>query len=232
MILVLFIPILLMTAVVLMFTFNPGKKKRAGLQGKAGLWMLYGYTFILLLSAAAYLLLPMEGVTSASEAEANHGEEQFPYFYDIFHTGNIEELPDEWVVKQWTLNFDRDELVLEAPENDINVVNIFVEKTSDLEGTIEATFYQTPVSVNGHSVEKQYHPSIQVQEGTLEIYPSNIVQLRYRMFQTEFPFEQFTGDKDQRWGQSVTGSDSALYIKVPEHIQVRSSPNTFNMVTP
>lgn len=231
---VMFIPILILFAIVTTLTVFISKGSKIGLgRGKAGKWMLIGYTVLLLLSTVTFFLLPFENTELEAKQNDEDWEQKSNEFYDSIHEGNLDQLTEEWLMKEWSFPYEQEKLFINAPSNDVNGVNIFVERTAELKNSIEVMYYQTPIVINGYEVEKGYHPAVNMETTAMVIYPGTTHHLEYKMFGTEFPFNQFSGEGD-RWGESTVShwNGSALYIRVPDRIDIQSDEYTYTIVEP
>lgn len=234
MIMVTFIPILILLAVITMLTVFNSKGAKIGLgRGKAGKWMLIGYCGLLLLSTVTFLVLPFENTELEAKQNDEAWEQKANEFYDAVHEGNLEQLSDKWLKKEWSFPYEQEKLFINAPSNDVNGVNIFVERANELQDSIEVIYYQTPIVVNGYEVEKEYHPAVNMETTALVIYPGTIHQLQYKMFGTEFPFNQFSG-KGGHWADSTVShwNGASLYIRVPNRIDLQEDEYTYTIVNP
>ncbi|WP_281974942.1 hypothetical protein [Halobacillus litoralis] len=224
------LPILIILVVVLMLTITTSKSAKVGLsRGKTGWWMMIGYVVLLLVSTSIFLLLPVDRIDSQEEGSVP--DTQSEQLYTHLQEGKTEQIDEGLIVEQWTLDYESDELFLSTPSNDVNGVNIFVEHTESVENAVEATYYQTPMSINGIAIKRRYKPRVDLSEGKLNVYPSETVQIEYKLYEKEFPYKQFSDEKNS--GDVVSGwSMAALYIKVPENIEIEADPNTFETVSP
>ncbi|SFJ75018.1 hypothetical protein SAMN04487936_10436 [Halobacillus dabanensis] len=234
MIMIAFIPILMLLAIVTMLTVLNNKSVKIGLgRGKTGKWMLIGYGGLLLLATTTFFLLPFEKTELEAKQDDEAWEKKANEFYEAVHGGNLEQLSDKWLKKEWSFSYDKEKLFINAPSNDVNGVNIFVERTQELQDSIDVSYYQTPIVVNGYEVEKAYHPDVNMETTALVVYPGTTHHLQYKMFGTEFPFNQFS-EEGAHWADSTVShwNGAALYIRIPARIDLEEDEYTYTIVEP
>lgn len=229
-----FLPIFLLLAVIIGLILLINKSSRFGFgRGRAGLWMLIGYSCLLVVSAVVFLALPI-GNTDLQGKESERKEEQTSQaFYDAVLQGKINEM-EKWLIHEWSFPFNEEQLILQVGANDVNSINIFVEHTDGLTDTIEASYYQTPLMIDGFEVEEKYTPAVHMDMTTLTIYPGETKDLKYKMFGSEFPFRMFNREEGTMWMDSIVShwNGSALYIRVPEGLEVFADQSNYTEVDP
>ncbi|MBX0359339.1 hypothetical protein [Halobacillus sp. Nhm2S1] len=234
MIIVAFLPVLILLAVFIALSLLIKKSSRFGFaRGKTGLWMLIGYSVLLVGSTIVFLVLPIGSTELRGQENDRDAEQKSQQFYEAVHEGKVDDM-EEWRIHEWSFPFNDEQIVLQVLENDVNGVNIFVEHTDELTETVEAFYYQTPLTVNGYEVEEKYMPAVVLGATTLSIYPGETLNLKYKMFGTEFPFRLFGEENGYAWGRTTVShwNGSALYIRVPEGLDVVADQNAYTEVNP
>ncbi|SDP30344.1 hypothetical protein [Halobacillus aidingensis] len=234
MIVVAFMPILILLAVIIALSLLIKKSSRFGFgRGKAGLWMLISYSVLLVVSAVIFLAIPLGSIELKGQEKEEKEEQKSQQFYEAVQEGKLDEI-EEWRIHEWSFPFDKEQLILQVLENDVNGINIFVERTDDLTETVEAFYYQTPLMINGYEVEEKYMPAVSMVMTTLSIYPGEKLNLKYKMFGSEFPFRLFDKENGSMWGDTTVShwNGTALYIRVPEGLDVVGDQNAYTEVNP
>ncbi|WLR47952.1 hypothetical protein LC065_01265 [Halobacillus litoralis] len=234
MIIVAFLPVLILLAVFIALSLLIKKSSRFGFgRGKTGFWMLIGYTFLLVASAVIFLALPIGNTELRGQESEEEEEQKSQQFYEAVHQGKMDKM-EEWLIHEWSFPFNEEQLILQVIENDVNSINIFVEHTEDLTETMEAFYYQTPMMINGYKVEEKYMPAVNVDMRTLSVDPGEKKDLRYKLFGSEFPFRLFDRKKGSMWVDTMVShwNGSALYIRVPERLDVVADQNAYTEVDP
>ncbi|MGR9047326.1 hypothetical protein ACQ4XT_01575 [Halobacillus faecis] len=228
-----FLPIFLLLAIIigLILLINKSSRFRFG-RGRAGLWMLIGYSFLLMVSAIIFLALPIGSIELQGQ-ENEEEEQKSQQFYEAVHQGKMDEM-EEWLIHEWSFPFNEEQLILQAIENDVNGVNIFVERTDELTENVEVFYYQTPLMINGYEVEEKYTPAVHMDMTTLSIYPGEPMDVNYKLFGSEFPFRLFNREKGSMWMDTMVShwNGSALYIRVPEGLDVFADQSAYTEVNP
>ncbi|WP_394219429.1 hypothetical protein [Halobacillus trueperi] len=234
MIVVAFMPILILLAVFLAMSLLIKKSSRSDFgRGKVGLWMLMGYAALLVVSAVIFLAIPFGSTELKGQENDRDAEQKSQQFYQAVQEGKLDEI-EEWRIQEWSFPFDEEQLNLQVLENDVNGINLFIERTDDLTETLEAFYFQTPLMINGYEVEEKYMPALSMDMATLSVYPGEKLNLKYKMFGSEFPFRLFDEEGGYAWGDTTVShwNGSALYIRVPEGLDVVADQNAYTEVGP
>ncbi|MBN8235865.1 hypothetical protein JF544_11430 [Halobacillus kuroshimensis] len=228
------LPILILALVIAVTAFSSigTMKMRLG-QGKTGLWMLGGYFVLLLVSMIVSTFLPSETTASMNEESThskNRSEISIPM---LIAEGKVDEVNKDTLVKEWSFELQDHSLTLEAYVENEGGPGIFIEKTSDLTGKIQASYYRSPIYVDGLKVQEEFKPTLVMNQQTLTVSVENPVDVHYQMFTSEFPFTQFSQNPGGReWGSRIEWGEEAVYIRVPEETEIIGENRNYTLIDP
>ncbi|MBY7142134.1 hypothetical protein KFZ56_03315 [Virgibacillus sp. NKC19-3] len=197
-------------------------KRRANSYGKGVFWGLCIYVITLLMAMLVFFFLPIENDTAEDES----GEAvDSPILYQAVQNGNMDEIDEDYVRGAWNYTFEEDTLDIEAPGNDVNPINIFVEQIDDLTHEVEVVSYQTPTFMNGVNVTNDIPtPEAALVADVLTVRKPEPQDVHFSVFKSEFPIRQFSGDS--LFGQRTNHiSNELIYIRVPERVDVTIDRN-------
>lgn len=152
-----FIPIILLIMivglVVVLIRLNTIKKKTY-LSGQKIRWIFGVYVTVLLISVGLFYLIPTEA-ESTIDTKTDLG---FAYLSEKIYNGSVSDLDEKFISKQWDFDYEGEKLNMEAANNDVNGISIFLERKEDNDNRIDVTFYQTPSYVEGIDVTDKIKP--------------------------------------------------------------------------
>lgn len=208
--------LILLAGFIIFQTKRNSKKKKRYLSGQKIRFMFGVYLVVLLISVGLFFLIPDEG--KISEPKVNHN---FHYMYDKVMDGHVSAIDQDRITKQWHFDYDGDELMMKAANNDMNGISIFVEKKKENDGKIDVLFYQTPTYVEGIDVTDQVKPPlVDLSSGALSVAKPRLQELKFTSFKQEFSISQFTGEDWFRMGDTFIRGDHLLYIRVPNDLKI------------
>ncbi|MYL38150.1 hypothetical protein [Halobacillus litoralis] len=210
-------------------------KMRLG-QGKTGLWMLKGYLILLGVSMMVSVFLPSETTASMDEERTNSKQPSEASIPMLIAEGEVDEVNGNHLVKEWSFELPDHELRLESSMEIGTGPDIFIEKTPQVKGKIHASYYRSPIYVDGLKVQEEFKPTLNMNQDTLTVRVQNPVNVDYQMFTSEFPFTQFSGKRGDRgrgthidWGEEAV---SAVYIQVPAGTEINGENGNYHLIDP
>lgn len=209
--------LLLVLFVIVAFGVSTMTKRRANSYGKGVVWGLSVYVIISLIAMVVFFLLPIENDTAKDESGKPVDS---PILYNAVQSGTVDEIDEEYVREIWNYTLEEGALDIEAPGNDVNPINIFVEQTDDLTNEVKTVFYQTPTFMNGVNVTSYIPtPETALVADVLTVRKPEPRDVHFSVFKSEFPIRQFSGES--LFGpRSHNLSNELMYIRIPENIDL------------
>ncbi|WP_164670786.1 hypothetical protein [Virgibacillus doumboii] len=190
------------------------KTNRHGYVKKVQL-MVASYIVILLISIGVFYLLPKDEYL---RAEKDVSTEPF----ELRQAANVGEIGklDKYMEETWTFEINRQELNVDVASNGHSPTDfpIFVETVETQQDSIKASFYRTPMIIDGYDFSDRLKPlTISHASGTLTFSLPDPIMVELSLFKQEFPIMQFSGKSIMDSGHH---SEQVLYITIPENIEL------------
>ncbi|MBU9710459.1 hypothetical protein [Evansella tamaricis] len=183
--------------------------------------LLGTYATTLLISMLFFPFLPYTSYGEISENEQLHNESQ--RFFDALYDGRLEERREEVIVRErYQFDYQDDILYLETTNYTEFYDTVFVEQSESQE-TIEVIYY-VELGKYRQLINTEDIPTLRADlfGNRLHLEQPDLLTINFFEYKKEFPLAQFSGEDwwDDR-GYRYLGQ-SAIYIKVPEELQVIS----------
>ncbi|GGK35146.1 hypothetical protein GCM10010965_30150 [Caldalkalibacillus thermarum] len=189
-------------------------------------WLSGAYLLILLLALALYYGLPIKETSELRTISYEEAEQRRLDFYRAVEQGKLAELEQDDFREQWRFETYVERLYIKLnkvyPEEISS--ELIVEQTDDTEGAIEVRYIMTPTVIEGIDLTDQLDPPrVDLQGEHLFIHFPDHQEVRLAHFSKAFTIKQFSTPEYME-GVSVPGA-SALYIRLPQHIELEASDN-------
>ena len=213
------LPLIIFVFIIVMIAVAAGKLSKL-FTAKRGYWMLFGYSLLLIISVGVYYFSAVseeEGVQS-KDFDMNRDD-----LYNVLYDGAPIESYQKYLEKEWEFPYEGDTLYFDYLGDDMNTINVAVERYDG--NSIEASFYQTPIYVNGENVREYMNPiDLQLYSDQLVIELAESRELRFSSFAKEFPMQQFREVNDDMWsGYEIEWGTQLLYLRIPNGIKTSSN---------
>lgn len=194
--------------------------------------LVIAYVLILIVSMFAYMLF----VTPSNIAEefspsAEDVEKIKDYTNNIEELGMTQELPEEFLKRQWETDMLSETYSLEISIHSLQYwlhdLFIIVEETASLKGQVEASLYQLPTVLTSPFITELDDLNMMT---TFEVNESGIViesleernEFNFEVIGKPFVLKQLNQNKgnDGFWDSRLIGGEQILYLKVPEGTKI------------
>ncbi|GAA0342393.1 hypothetical protein GCM10008967_36000 [Bacillus carboniphilus] len=196
--------------------------------------LVSGYAALLVVAFVAYHFLPLDRSDlkeMEDDSQIREMDKVYGQFYKSLHQGKINEMKDKHPYEKWEFNVD-DPTIGFRSNNMEAYVNIFIEKSAELEGKMEVIYFKTPTIINGIDfTDKIKGYQMDYLDGELLVKVPHSNELKLAKFGNEFTIEQFSGGISSRFGtpeQRVMG-DHLIYVKLPQDVQIMKNDGNFTI---
>lgn len=183
-------------------------------------WLVLGYVCLLLLSVGIYFLIPSSN-TIYSEKWSH---EPVPDLY--LYASGAQPLTDisSYLKQTKEFEYQLDELNIETFGYSDEIL-IRVEKNEQLEGVVEASYYETPTIVQGIDVSEKNPPlKFGLSGESLEVHLQEHVDIHVTAYKNEFPFIQFINQHLYYENPAkILFPQKMLHLRVPENVKVNGA---------
>ncbi|WP_339230141.1 hypothetical protein NSQ77_07925 [Oceanobacillus sp. FSL K6-2867] len=212
-------PIIFLVFIIAAIAVVAGKLSKR-FTAKRGYWMLLGYFLLLIISVGVYYFFPVSEVENVESKDNDMNRDDL---YNVLYEGAPIESYQKYLETEWEFPYEKDTLYIDYLGDDMGTINVVVERYDG--NTIEAAFYQTPIYVNGESVQEYMNPiDLQLYSDQLVIELAESRELRFSSFAKEFPMQQFTKKNDKWWsGFEIEWGTQLLYLRIPNGIETSSN---------
>ncbi|GAB4075158.1 hypothetical protein GCM10028778_26610 [Barrientosiimonas marina] len=183
------------------------------------------YSAVLILAVPAALMLP-ESSDAPGEA-VSAPVDDFPRLAGMAEDGSIDKTDQIYQQESWELSAEKQDIRLEmvSGHDPYTGIPVYAERVSDQSDTIQATYYQTPLIIEGRDMSDKLPPlDVQYTSGAIRINVSTPFDIDLSTFRQEFPISQFTstsGEENGPWSDRVIkGGEQLIYLKIPEDVQL------------
>ena len=169
--LILFV-IFIMTAIFISRNIN---RKGQFFSRKRVQFIVVGYVVVLLISTVLSLFIPTKESTLGERVQIENLDLVNQQFYQAVHEGRVDEVDRTFLNKEWSFQYDEDQLQL-VIEDDENIgISILVERKENNDNLIEAAYYQTPAIINDQDITEYIKPlDFQLSKDLLTVVKSRI----------------------------------------------------------
>ncbi|WP_456276280.1 hypothetical protein [Bacillus sp. AK128] len=216
---------LIVLTLVFVPAFSPMlKSKRIGFLAKVNLkWLSGVYCLILLVSLLTFYLLPSDIFSYTDEEFGKLNLDDVDYntniIYDALYKGKIEEVEEVNINEQWEFSYSGELLTINMNEDQTSML-VIAERSSELNGKIEATHYTSKAFIQGIDFSDQLHPpTVELDGEELNIKDPESIELKFFKLQKEFVMNQFDPNKkDNQFVMESSVGVNVLYIKIPKDL--------------
>ncbi|MGD7045060.1 hypothetical protein [Jeotgalibacillus proteolyticus] len=212
------------------FLFRKAPKKRKILFSTKKMFIvLAGYVGILLLSMVLYYLLPELKMEDTKEALGSREEafEEGAEVYEAAHRGDFEEIPEEYLIVEKTIPFDKNTLLIQPGMLSETMAVIAIERV-EKEGEIQLVHYRSPDRLNGIDISHEFEDTeINAVENQLIFTSSSTGEISYTQFSKPMILSQFNPSGRSGMGFDYQAGTEAILLKVPENIEILKEDDDF-----
>ncbi|GEM_PF-6975684 len=182
---------------------------------KLGYWLLAGYTFVILCSVIVYAWIPAENLPAESEL-AGEGEH-----VDIMDEVAYRGLPiadfEQYKIEEWEFEIPENERINLYTDSSDYYFPVIIEKVRDAKNISAALYYAGPSFDFSLRSDNSAPTDIHFENGELIITPPGAQYFQYAQLSKEFPFTQFSGNRDKEHISTfINTGERVIYLKIPE----------------
>ncbi|MDG5472947.1 hypothetical protein P6709_14430 [Jeotgalibacillus sp. ET6] len=219
---------LVFAGIFLLFRKTPRKRKNLFSTRKMFM-ILAGYVGILLVSMVIYYFLPQHKMEGVEEALGSWEEafEEGAEVYEAAHRGDFEDIPEEYLIGEKTIPYDKNTLLIQPGMLDETMAVIAIERVEN-EGEIQVIHYRSPYRLDGIDISHEFeNTEINTVENQLILTASSPGEISYAQFTKPVILSQFNPSGHSGMGINYHAGTEAFLLKVPENIEVLQEDESF-----
>ncbi|MFD1020889.1 hypothetical protein [Thalassobacillus hwangdonensis] len=206
---------------------KPNNKRARNFWYGKRIWKVFaGYAILLVVGAAIYLLIPMEGAMEAktvSDKEMEAAERLDVEMTNKALAGNIEEIDESFKRKSWEFTIKSD--VILVNHYDTHGLLVIAEHINGASDKIEVSYYQPQAYIKNIKVDHEaLMPKLSSSDNHINIQKGAKSDFQAVTINHEYPVNQFREDYISGMvGESFIGGmvgRGLLYMKVPANKKV------------
>lgn len=184
-------------------------------------FIFLGYVSLLLIAAGVSFLIPYNEVVKSDAKKTDIV--LYNYFAGDRHWQDVD---FSYHKKQWEFPVSSNQpLHIVSPDG---AMDVYVEKTGDLQNEIDIRYFQSPHIINGINVmqfiEEDVFPIVTFQDSQLTIWEPQSIEKNFYTIQSELPFKQFSQDRNLS-DEVFRDGERVLLIRASEDIELKSDGN-------
>ncbi|RFA35817.1 hypothetical protein CAI16_07115 [Virgibacillus dokdonensis] len=184
-------------------------------------FIFLGYVSLLLIAAGISFFVPYNEVVKSDAKKTDIV--LYNYFAGDRHWQDID---SSYQQKQWEFSVSSNQpLHIVSPDG---AMDVYVEKTGDLQNKIDIRYFQSPHFINGFNVmqfiEEDVFPIVTFKDSQLMIWEPQSIVKNFYTIQLELPFKQFSEESNLSDGAFRDG-ERILLIRASEDIELKPDGN-------
>ncbi|AUJ23869.1 MULTISPECIES: hypothetical protein [Virgibacillus] len=184
-------------------------------------FIFLGYVILLLIAAGISFFVPYNEVVKRQAK--NSDIVLYNYFAGDRHWQDVD---SSYQQKQWEFSVSSNQpLHIVSPDGSMDV---YVERTGDLQNKIDIRYFQSPHFINGINVmqfiEEDVFPIVTFKDSQLTIWEPQSIEKNVYTIQSELPFKQFSEERNLSDGAFRNG-ERILLIRASEDIEIKADGN-------
>ncbi|SHH65897.1 hypothetical protein [Virgibacillus chiguensis] len=184
-------------------------------------FIFLGYVSLLLIAAGISIFVPYNEVVKSDAKKTD-------IFLNNYFAGDRhwQDVDSSYQQKQWEFSVSSNQpLHIVSPDGGMDV---YVERTGDLQNKIDIRYFQSPHFINGINVmqfiEEDVFPIVTFQDSQLTIREPKSIEKNFYTIQSELPFKQFSEESNLSDGAFRDG-ERILLIRASEDIELKPDGN-------
>lgn len=184
-------------------------------------FIFLGYVSLLLIAAGISFFVPYNEVVKSDVKKTDIV--LYNYFAGDRHWQDVD---SSYQQKQWEFSVSSNQpLHIASPSESMDV---YVERTGDLQNKIDIRYFQSPHIINGIDVmqfiEEDVFPIVTFEDAQLTIREPKRIEKNFYTIQSELPFKQFSEESNLSDGAFRDG-ERILFIRASEDIELKPDGN-------